>query len=153
MATTKYVMATPTHVKGQWIIEGGLLSDGDIIAPMDKTNRQWAHLWTYSHNWGILCVNPTTYIVEVIDPNYSCSKSKLIDRNIGRKMTGAQYREFLENRRKSKQSNTTSSFEYGGAVGTVEERCPYTGEGLRCGQGELNIHQVRRELGIKADGK
>ena len=149
MAATKYVMAKPTGIDGQWEIEGGIFTDGDIIAPMDKTNSQWARYWTYPHNWGILCVDPTTFVVKVADPNYLCSKSELIDRNIGRKMTGSQYRELLKQWR-AKKVKPTATFEYGGAVGTVEARCQYTGEGLRCGQGELTIHQVKRELGEPA---
>jgi hypothetical protein len=145
--TREYVYATP--VEGMptfWRIGGNVYSEGSIVKPsIVDTSNPWAFGWKdHDRIHGKLKIGRN--MCASIQDLYSGISYILRNEQIEVIYTREQWEQLLISKGK-KTKKRECTFEYGGEVGTVQDRCPYTGQALRAGLGELTLSDVRRELG------
>uniref|UniRef100_A0A6C0HYC5 Uncharacterized protein n=1 Tax=viral metagenome TaxID=1070528 RepID=A0A6C0HYC5_9ZZZZ len=125
-----------------WSIEGNVFEEGDIVSAVSPSSL-WAYGWTNDKMYGKFTIGQSDNRVYVKDL-YTGVQYILRDKNIKIMYKKDEWRSFLVKKGIIKGGAT---FEYGGSVGTIESRCPYTGRAERAGMGELSIEDVRREIG------
>lgn len=119
-----FVVAQKTQKARVWGVGQGYVMEGQLVGPVNSQS-DWAYGWTNQVKRGIVSIETDKNHVYVQDTDGS--KYILCDPNIG-----------------VCKVKKPATFEYGGSVGTVENRCPHTGRASNYGQGEITADYIKR---------